>query len=124
TFGEQVAETPLRTLSVAQLGVDACLAMRLSRGHARRAGDDGEPALVHCDLCGGRGGAVARAALRPQGRLLGAVLVSSEKPLGASGRARLHDAVAQTAPVLGLQRAVETAERRAGSDPLTTLANR
>jgi diguanylate cyclase (GGDEF)-like protein len=124
TFGEQVAETPLRALSVARLGVDACLAMRLSRGHARRASDEAEPALVHCDLCGGLPGDVACEPLRAQGRVLGAVLVTSEKPLGSVQREQLHVAVAQTSPVLALQRAIETAERRAASDPLTSLANR
>jgi diguanylate cyclase (GGDEF)-like protein len=124
TFGEKVAETPLRALPVGRLGVDACLAMRLTRGHARRPGDDAEPALVRCDLCGRLAGDVACEPLRAQGRVLGAVLVSSEKPLSATAREQLHDAVHQTAPVFVLQRTVETAERRAASDPLTTLPNR
>jgi diguanylate cyclase (GGDEF)-like protein len=124
TFGEQVAETPLRTLSVGRLGVDACLAMRLSRGHARRSGEGVEPALVRCDLCGELAGDVACEPLRAQSRVLGAVLVSCETPLDAAAREQLHDAVAQTAPILALQRAVESAERRAAADPLTSLANR
>jgi diguanylate cyclase (GGDEF)-like protein len=123
-FGEKVAETPLRALPVGRLGVDTCLSMRLRRGYARRSADDAEPALVRCDLCGRLGGDVACEPLRAQGRTLGAVLVASEKPLRPDERAQLHDAVQQAAPVLVLQRSVETAERRAASDPLTSLPNR
>jgi diguanylate cyclase (GGDEF)-like protein len=124
TFGDKVTETPLRALSVGRLSVDSCLAMRLSRGHARRGGDDTEPELVRCNLCGRLTGDVACEPLRAHGRALGSLLVASEEPLGAADREQLHDAVLQAAPILALQRSVDAAERRAASDPLTTLPNR
>ena len=56
--------------------------------------------------------------------MIGSVLVDHDGPLRGSGERRVHDSVAQAAPVLANLRNLALAEARALTDALTGLPNR
>ena len=111
----------LRGLEVSELRPRSCLAVRLSRAYERESDGD---SLLRCDVCGKLPGAVLCEPLLVGGEVIGSVLVAREQPIGAAERERVHDSVAQAAPIFANQRNLAVAERRAASDALTGLPNR
>jgi len=97
------------------------LAVRLSHGYDH---EPGYRALQQCEICGQINGATACEPLLVGGQAIGSVLVASRKVIDADRRARLHESVAQAAPILANQRNLTVAERHAASDALTGLPNR
>ncbi len=121
TMSETAGQTPLRAIAGVQVGPRSCLAMRLSRSYARRAG---EQPLAACDVCGRVKGEVACEPLLVGGTVIGSMLVAREGRFSDRSRAALHDASVQAAPILANQRNLALAEQRAVSDALTGLPNR
>lgn len=118
---EQVAQTPLRDLPSGEVRPRDCLAVRLSRPHERRPGEQN---LAQCDVCGKLAGEVACEPLLVGGKVIGSVLIASPERISPATRAQLRDSVVQTAPIIAHQRSLALAERRAASDALTGLPNR
>lgn len=120
-LSEGAERTPLRDLEVGQLRPRSCLAVRLSRAYERTPGDN---SLLRCEACGKIDGAVLCEPLLVGGQVIGSVLVARGQPIGTAERDRVHDSVAQAAPIFANQRNLALAERRAASDALTGLPNR
>jgi diguanylate cyclase (GGDEF)-like protein len=99
----------------------SCLAVRLTRPFE----SGGEtPALLECELCGITATPSTCVPLLVSGEVIGSVLVDHEGPLCGSDERRVHDSVAQAAPVLANLRNLALAEARALTDALTGLPNR
>ena len=118
---DDVGQTPLRGVELAQLTPRSCLAVRLSSAYERSAGDD---PLMACEVCGKVAGELVCEPLLVGGQVIGSVLVAHEKGIGERERLRVRDSVIQTAPILANQRNLALAELRAASDGLTGLPNR
>lgn len=121
TIGETALETPLRDLPDTQLTPRDCLAVRLSRPHARRAGDT---ALAQCQLCGKLAADIACEPLLVGGQVIGSVLVTKHGEIKDPQPAQLRTIVMQAAPIIANQRNLSLAEARAATDALTALPNR
>ena len=120
-LSEAAELTTLRELEVSELRPRSCLAVRLSRPYERETSGD---SLLLCEVCGKLSGAVLCEPLLVGGEVIGSVLVAREQPIGAVERERIHDSVAQAAPIFANQRNLAVAEQRAASDALTGLPNR
>jgi diguanylate cyclase (GGDEF)-like protein len=100
---------------------ESCLAVRLSRPHARAHG--AEP-LLRCAVCGGTPGASLCQPLLVGGEVLGSVLMRKSSQPTAIEVERLAQAVSRAAPALANVRNLAIAEARAQTDALTGLANK
>jgi diguanylate cyclase (GGDEF)-like protein len=121
TLGSIVDHTPLSRIRTDRVHAQACLAIRLGRGHVRTAGD--RP-LAPCAVCGALDAEIACEPLLAAGEAIGTLLVAHEKRIGAGERAALRDSAARSAPILANQRELALADERAVNDPLTGLPNR
>jgi diguanylate cyclase (GGDEF)-like protein len=113
-------DSPLREpLSVAQ--PRSCLAVRLARTH-----DSGHagPAMLECAICGSTAEESTCIPLLVSGEVIGSVLIDHPGPLAPTDERRVHESVAQAAPVLSNLRTLALAEYRAATDALTGLPNR
>jgi diguanylate cyclase (GGDEF)-like protein len=97
----------------------SCLAVRTGEQQNRT---NGEAPLMECDICG-RLGPTACQPLLVGGEVMGSVLALPERPMAAEERETMRLSVTQAAPVLANLRNLAIAERRAGTDELTGLAN-
>jgi len=121
TFGERIVDTPLLGLSSARFASETCRAMELGQPREVSASASEEPTT--CALCGRLATELACEPLRAGGRQVAALLVADER-IDAPVRARIREAAQRAAPVLALHHNQTAVERRAGSDPVTTLPNR
>jgi diguanylate cyclase (GGDEF)-like protein len=121
TVSENAGQVPLGRLDSGELRPSSCLAIRLSRAHVQRPGDD---PLMRCEACGKIPGAIVCEPLLVGGQVIGSVLVTREQAIDRTQRARVRESVIQAAPILANQRNLAVAERRAASDALTGLPNR
>jgi diguanylate cyclase (GGDEF)-like protein len=112
---------PLQYIRTEHLRQSSCMAVRRSRAYERPAGAD---PLLECEVCGQVTGAIACEPLRVGGRVIGSVLVAHDQAIRSAQRGELAESVVEAAPILASQRALELAEWRAASDPLTGLPNR
>ena len=120
------ATTPLRDDSPLREPLQSaeprsCLAVRLSRP-VESGGET--PALLECEICGVTVTTSTCLPLLVSGEVIGSVLVDHDGPLRGSDERRVHDSVAQAAPVLANLRNLALAEARALTDALTGLPNR
>jgi diguanylate cyclase (GGDEF)-like protein len=99
----------------------SCLSVRLSR--PVRQGEASDEILT-CEVCGVIPGESTCQPLLVGGEVIGSVLVTEERALGADESRRIQDSVTQAAPVLANLRNLSLAERRASTDSLTGLPNR
>jgi diguanylate cyclase (GGDEF)-like protein len=99
----------------------SCLAVRLSRPFESGGAT---PSLLECEVCGVTATASTCLPLLVSGEVIGSVLVDHETPLGGRDERRVHDSVAQAAPVVANLRNLALAEARALTDALTGLPNR
>jgi len=120
-IGERFEATPLRGIELEQLKPRSCMAVRLSRSHERRSGED---SLMPCEVCGKIEGDLACEPLLVGGQVIGSVLVARAGAIGERERNRVRESVVQAAPILANQRNLALAETRAASDALTGLPNR
>jgi diguanylate cyclase (GGDEF)-like protein len=121
TLDSIVDQTPLSRIRTDRAQAQACLAIRLGRGHARSTGD--RP-LAPCAVCGALGAEIVCEPLLAGGEAIGTLLVAHEKRIGSGERAALRDSTARSAPILANQRELALADERAVNDPLTGLPNR
>lgn len=99
----------------------SCLAVRMARAHA--SSDEGDP-LLACPVCSVCPNWTDCTPLLVRGEVIGAVLTSHESALKEGEARALHEAVLQSAPVLGNLRNLAIAELRSATDALTGLPNR
>ena len=99
----------------------SCLAVRSGRTHRE---NDGQPALLSCLVCASCPGASSCVPLTVGGEVIGSVLLNRADPYGEAEEARIHESVAQAAPVLANLRNLAVAEIRAATDGLTGLPNK
>ncbi len=121
TLSENPGATALGDLDRGELRPRSCLAVRLSRAHVQRPGDD---PLMRCDVCGRAPGAVICEPLLVGGHVIGSVLVTRDQAIDGLQQSRVRESVIQAAPILANQSNLVLAERRAASDALTGLPNR
>jgi diguanylate cyclase (GGDEF)-like protein len=127
TFGERIVDTPLLGLSSVRPTAESCRAMQVGAprevASAEAPGASGARESIACALCGGLAGELTCQPLRTAGRQTAALLVAGER-IDLPVRARIREAAERAAPVLAMQHSQAASERRAGSDPLTSLPNR
>lgn len=121
TLSENAGDAALGHLDRGELRPRSCLAVRLSRAHVQRPGDD---PLMRCEVCGRTPGAVICEPLLVGGQVIGSVLVTRAQAIDGPQQSRVRESVIQAAPILANQRNLALAERRAASDALTGLPNR
>ena len=109
-FAERIAEAKPRD----------CIAVRLARPHAERAGTD---PLIPCGLCHPLDGSSSCRPLLVGGEVIGSVLLNRAEPFGDLDTDRVRDTVTQAAPVLANLRNLALAQLRAATDALTGLPN-
>ncbi len=113
-------KTPLAGLPDTQMQPRSCLAIRMSRPHGRRRGED---SLSACEVCGKLPGDVACEPLLVGGEVIGSVLVAGGT-ITPDTLTQVRAAVDQAAPIIANQRSLSVARLRATSDALTGLPNR
>jgi diguanylate cyclase (GGDEF)-like protein len=99
----------------------SCLAVRSGRTHRE---NEGRPALLSCPVCASCPGASSCVPLTVGGEVIGSVLLNRATPYGEAEEQRIHESVAQAAPVLANLRNLAVAEIRAATDGLTGLPNK
>jgi diguanylate cyclase (GGDEF)-like protein len=114
------ARTPLAAMGEAPLSPRSCLAIRMSRPHGHRRGEE---SLALCEVCGKLPGDVVCEPLLVGGNVIGSVLVAGGT-LSQDVLTQVRGAVNQAAPIIANQRSLSVAKLRAASDALTGLPNR
>jgi diguanylate cyclase (GGDEF)-like protein len=99
----------------------SCLAVRMARTHASSGKAD---PLLACSICSVCPSWTICTPLLVRGEVIGSVLASHESALQEGDERALHEAVIQSAPVLGNLRNLAIAELRSATDALTGLPNR
>ena len=99
----------------------SCLAVRLTRPFTSGGAN---ASLLDCEICGATATASTCVPLLVSGEVIGSVLVDHDAPLAGLDERRVHDSVAQAAPVLANLRNLAFAEASALTDALTGLPNR
>ncbi len=99
----------------------SCLAVRLARPF-ESIGET--PSLLECEVSGASPKDSTCLPLLVSGEVIGSVLVEHEGRLAGREERRLHESVAQAAPILANLRNLALAEARAATDALTGLPNR
>jgi diguanylate cyclase (GGDEF)-like protein len=99
----------------------SCLAVRMARTHV--SSGEADP-LLACPVCSASPDRSMCTPLLVRGEVIGCVLVTHESVLTETEERGLHEAVIQTAPVLGNLRNLAIAELRSATDALTGLPNR
>jgi diguanylate cyclase (GGDEF)-like protein len=99
----------------------SCLAVRLARPYESAAD---APTLLECEICGTDDTDSTCLPLLVSGQVIGSVLLDHTGRLGKDDERRLHESVAQAAPILANLRNLGLAEARAATDALTGLPNR
>jgi len=82
TLSENAGDTALGDFDRGELRPRSCLAVRLSRAHVQRPGDD---PLMRCDVCGRTPGAVVCEPLLVGGQVIGSVLVTRDQAVATPG---------------------------------------
>jgi diguanylate cyclase (GGDEF)-like protein len=99
----------------------SCLAIRQARPHAAARGSD---PLLSCTVCSTSPAQTTCTPLLVSGEVIGSVLAEHATGLAGNQARSIHEAVLQSAPVLGNLRNLAIAEIRAATDSLTGLPNR